>query len=140
MVLGVNPGTYKGYSFTVDPASNCLSRMIDPKEYNDYVLYATDYKKPKLFSSEVCIFKTTTPWQERMKNPQRDLSSHFALCTMLEFWKKCIFVNEKTETKKRQKTVINREFLKKFQHLNDNNFILDMKKLLGMLIFEYQIE
>ncbi len=84
-ILSVNPGTHIGYEFTVDPSTNSLSRDIDPKEFNDYVLYAADYRKPKQFSSEVCIFKSPKSWHERFREPNQDLSSHFALRSVLEY-------------------------------------------------------
>lgn len=84
-MLNSELGNHTGYSFTVDPSINSMARTIDPKELSDYVMYLTTHKKPKKFVQEVCIFKTTIPWQARFNQSMCDLSSHFAVCGTLEF-------------------------------------------------------
>jgi endonuclease/exonuclease/phosphatase family metal-dependent hydrolase len=85
-ILNAQAGDHMGHRFTVDPSYNRMANIIDPKEYNDYVFCSINNKKPKKFSNRVCIFKKKLPWKEHYNNAnQTDLSSHFALCSLLEF-------------------------------------------------------
>lgn len=84
-LLNADFGQQKGYLFTIDPAINSLARSIDPKEYSDYILCLSTHKKPKQFVLETRIFKTIEPWNKRSGEQTSDLSSHFAICGMLEF-------------------------------------------------------